>query len=281
MPQSIFKTAAPPLSDKAIAVLGIPWDTYSSFKPGAAQGPAAIRDALTAGSMNLCTEDGTDLAGDDRLCDLGNMEESDDNSLYDQISVRLNDLSNQGARVLALGGDHSITYPILRALDNRYASLNILHLDAHPDLYDTYDGNPFSHACPFSRIMESGLADRLVQVGIRTLNPHQQAQAERFDVEIIDMRSFDPHLPLSFDGPLYLSVDLDVLDPAHAPGVSHHEPGGLTTRDVLTLIQNLHSPIVGADIVELNPSRDPQGITAMAAAKLLKEITGAMLANPI
>ena len=218
MPESIFNTAATHLTDKTIAVLGVPWDTYSSFKPGAAQGPTAIRHALTAGSMNLCTENGIDLADDDRLCDLGDLTAPNADQLYDHIPERFIGLVDQGARVLALGGDHSITYPILRALDGRYASLNILHLDAHPDLYDTYDGNPLSHACPFARIMEAGLANRLVQVGIRTLNPHQQAQAERFDVEIIDMQRFESGLNLVFEGPLYLSVDLDVLDPAYAPG---------------------------------------------------------------
>ena len=103
---------------------------------------------------------------------------------------------------------------------------------------------------------------------------------ERFNVEIVDMQHWRPDRRVTLNGPLYLSVDLDVLDPAYAPGVSHPEPGGMTTRDVLTLIQNLRAPIVGADIVELNPSRDPQGITAMAAGKLCKEIAGAMLANP-
>jgi agmatinase len=274
------KSANMPFVPDTVGIIGIPWDRNSSFQPGAAQGPAAIRKALAAGSMNFCTEKGIDLKDDNRLRDMGDVAEPNDDSLYGQIAARVSTLSDQGARVLALGGDHSITYPILQGLANRYASLNILHLDAHPDLYDTYDGNPLSHACPFARIMEAGLANRLVQVGIRTRNPHQQAQAERFDVEIIDMQSFDSGLNLLFEGPLYLSVDLDVLDPAYAPGVSHHEPGGLTTREVVALIQNLQTPIVGADIVELNPSRDAQGITAMAAAKLLKEIAGAMLAIP-
>ena len=121
------------------------------------------------------------------------------------------------------------------------------------------------------------MASRLIQVGIRTMNPHQQAQAERFGVEVIDMRAWQPGLQVNLHGPVYLTLDLDVLDPAFAPGVSHHEPGGLSTRDVIRLVQGLRAPIVGADIVELNPGRDPIGITAMAAAKLLKEIAGSML----
>jgi arginase family enzyme len=159
--------------------------------------------------------------------------------------------------------------------------LNILHLDAHPDLYDELDGNRRSHACPFARIMEEKLATRLVQVGIRTMNPHQRQQAERFNVEVIDMRHWQPGIPLEFDGPVYLSLDLDVLDPAFAPGVSHHEPGGLSTREVIHLIHSLKAPLVGADIVEYNPQRDPVGMTAMTAAKLLKEVVACMIASTL
>ena len=125
--------------------------------------------------------------------------------------------------------------------------------------------------------MEENLVTRLVQVGIRTMNPHQRAQAERFGVEINEMRDWQPGTVIEFDGPVYLSLDLDVLDPAFAPGTSHHEPGGFSTREVLGIIQNLRAPVVGADIVELNPVRDPLGITAMAAAKLLKEVLALML----
>ncbi len=178
---------------------------------------------------------------------------------------------------LAVGGDHAIAYPVLKAYGARYQRLNLLQLDAHPDLYDQLDGNRLSNACPFARIMEDGLAARLVQVGIRTLNPHQRRQAERFGVEIHEMKGWRPGTVLTFDGPLYLSLDLDVLDPAFAPGVSHHEPGGLSVREVITLIQSLEAPLVGADLVELNPSRDPTGVTAMGAAKLLKEIVARML----
>jgi agmatinase len=189
------------------------------------------------------------------------------------------DLVNQDVRVLALGGDHAISLPIVRAYARRFDRLNLLHLDAHPDLYDEYEGNPFSHACPFARIMEEGLVARLVQVGIRTMNPHQWAQAEKFGVDVIDMRRRQAGFELVFDGPLYLSLDMDVLDPAFAPGVSHYEPGGLSTREVLQLLQNVTVPIVGADLVEFNPTRDPAGVTAAVAAKLLKEIVACMLAD--
>jgi agmatinase len=179
---------------------------------------------------------------------------------------------------LSLGGDHAVTLPIIQAYEKHYPELNILHFDAHPDLYDEFQGNRYSHACPFARVMEEGLIKKLVQVGIRTMTPHQQEQADRFNVTLIDMKSWPKGLSkLRFTGPVYISLDLDVLDPACAPGVSHPEPGGLRTRDVITIIQQIKAPIVGADIVEYNPLRDINGMTAMVAAKLLKELADKML----
>jgi arginase family enzyme len=126
--------------------------------------------------------------------------------------------------------------------------------------------------------MESGLAARVVQVGIRTLNAPQRRHLERFGgVEQIPMRDWTGDIDLVFDGPVYLSLDLDVLDPAFAPGVSHHEPGGMSVRDVLRILQRVHGRFVGADVVELNPSRDRDAVTAMAAAKLVKEIAARLL----
>jgi arginase family enzyme len=125
--------------------------------------------------------------------------------------------------------------------------------------------------------MEDGLAVRLIQIGIRTANPHQREQAERFKVEVHGVRRLPNLADLQLEPPLYVSIDLDVLDPAHAPGISHPEPGGLTTREVVEIIQNLPFPPVGADIVELNPDRDINGLTALVAAKLLKEVLAAML----
>ncbi len=159
----------------------------------------------------------------------------------------------------------------------QHPRLGILHLDAHPDLYDDFQGDRYSHACPFARIMEERLADRLVQVGIRTMTGHQQEQAERFGVEVFDMRRWRDGTPLRFDMPVYLSLDLDAIEPGLAPGVSHREPGGLTVRQVLHIIQSLDAPLAGADVVELNPLNDPSGISAAVAAKLVKEIAARML----
>ena len=158
-----------------------------------------------------------------------------------------------------------------------YPSLSILHFDAHGDLYDSLGGNRHSHASPFARIMEEGLAQALTQVGIRTLNDHQQTQVSKFGVKVIDMRNWSPDIDLNLSGPVYLSFDMDVLDPAFAPGVSHHEPGGFTTREVLRMIQKLDLNIVGLDLVEYNPDRDLNGVTAMTAAKIIKELLAKLL----
>jgi arginase len=261
-----------------VTVVGMPSDENSSSMRGAALAPARIRETLHSGATNLCAENGIDLGTEPRWRDLGDLELGQGAAALEQIEAAVGSLLDRDVYVLALGGDHAITYPILRAYGARYNQLNILHLDAHPDLYDEYEGNRLSHACPFARIMEEKLVSRLVQVGIRTMNPHQRAQAERFGVEVIEMRQWDPRLKLEFRGPLYLSIDLDVLDPAFAPGVSHHEPGGLSTRELLSLLQGLQTPIVGADIVELNPGRDSMGIATAAAAKLAKEMVACMLA---
>jgi arginase family enzyme len=125
--------------------------------------------------------------------------------------------------------------------------------------------------------MEEGLARRLVQVGIRTLNAHQASQAKRFGVTIVEMRAFDPDRVPIPRGPLYVSIDLDGLDPAFAPGVAHPEAGGLSVRDVVQVLHRVKGPLVGADVVELLPSADQGGRTAVAAAKLVKELAGLML----
>ena len=261
----------------SIVLVGIPSDENSSFMQGAALAPSRIREALRSGETNLSAEDGTDLGQESRWIDLGDLELGSGEVAFGQIESAVAGLLARDARVQSLGGDHAITYPILRAFGARYDDLTVLHLDAHPDLYDQFEGSRISHACPFARVMEDGLVPRLVQVGIRTMNPHQRAQADRFGVEVIEMRHWRPGLDLSLEGPLYVSIDLDVLDPAFVPGVSHHEPGGFSVRELLQLLQGLRVPVVGADIVELNPHRDVGGCTAMVAAKLLKEITSVML----
>lgn len=260
-----------------VAVLGLPSDKNSSFMCGPAQAPPRIREVLHSGESNLCAENGLDLGADGRWQDLGDLTGEEGTPTFEEIEAAVAGILARDAYLLALGGDHAITYPVLRAYAKKYGRLNVLHLDAHPDLYNEFDGNRYSHACPFARILEERLVGRLVQVGIRGTTPHQREQVERFGVEVIEMRHWQPGLDVHLKAPVYLSLDMDVLDPAFAPGVSHHEPGGMSTREVLEFIGRLRVPLVGADIVELNPERDQVGITAKAAAKFLKEIVSFML----
>jgi len=228
----------------------------------------------------MWTEDGFDLGQPGMLHDAGDLEFGEDvKAAFKLIETKVGETLDLGSPLISLGGDHSVTYPELRAFHTRYPNLTILHFDAHPDLYDVLDGNRLSHACPFARSMEEGLARRLVQVGIRTMNAHQLEQAKRFRVDVISMRELGRVAQLKLEGPLFISLDIDVLDPAFAPGISHYEPGGMSVRDVVACIQGLRVPIAGADVVEYNPTRDQHDQTAMVCGKFLKEIAAAMLRN--
>jgi agmatinase len=258
-------------------LIGIPWDVHSSFMRGAAAAPPLVRRALFSPASNMWSEFRVDLGAPGRLADAGDISLPDSADAVALIEGAVRRLVEGGGAPLAIGGDHAVTYPVLRAIGRRHPGLTILHIDAHPDLYDEFEGNRLSHACPFARIMEEGLAARLVQAGIRTMNGHQHEQGRRFGVETIDMRAWAAGSRPGIAGPVYVSIDLDGLDPAFAPGVSHREPGGLSVRDVIGLVHALPAPLVGADIVEFNPSEDPLGLTACVAAKLLKELAGRML----
>jgi len=262
-----------------VAIVGVPLDENSSFLRGASAAPDHIRQALHSPSSNLCAENGIDLGADRRWRDAGDVGTAEEQPSFSAIEDFAGGLLADGERVVTLGGDHSISYPLVRSHARVHSGLTILHLDAHPDLYDELDGSRVSHGCPFARVMEEGLATRMVSLGIRTANPHQREQAERFGVETFGPTDDVTAVLASLAPPLYLSLDLDVLDPAFAPGISHYEPGGLSTREVLEIIHSLPCPLTGADIVELNPERDVHGMTAMVAAKMLKELIAGMLAS--
>ena len=260
-----------------LAIIGIRYDENSSFTKGAADAPPQIRAALRSDAWNLTSENGTDLSDDSTFFDAGDIEPVTGSDMLSLIENSIYTLIGDGLAPISLGGDHSITHPIIRAFARKYNDLSILHFDAHPDIYDSYQGNRNSHASPFARIMEQKLVRRLVQVGVRTFTAHQREQIKKFGVETIEMRNITPDLQLEFDSPVYISFDVDALDPAFAPGVSHREPGGLSTRQAIDLIQRLKGRVVGADIVEFNPRMDPLHITGTVCAKLFKEIAAKML----
>jgi agmatinase len=267
----------PPEPRAKLAIIGIRYDENSSFTKGAADAPPQIRAALRSDAWNLTSENGTDLSGDSTFFDAGDIEPVPGSDMSSLIENSVHTLIADGLAPISLGGDHSITHPIVRAFARKYRDLSVLHFDAHPDIYDSYQGNRSSHASPFARIMEQRLVKRLVQVGIRTFTADQREQVRKFGVESIEMRNLTPGLQLEFDSPVYISFDVDALDPAFAPGVSHREPGGLSTRQAIDLLQRLKGQVVGADIVEFNPRMDPLHITGTVCAKILKEIAARML----
>jgi arginase len=262
-----------------VVILGVPADDRSSFARGAAAAPDVIRAAFLSSSSNLTAENGIDLEAPGLLADCGDLPLG---GLFDAAAIEAGAVAVLacGAALVALGGDHAVSYPLLRAHAGRHGrGLSILHVDAHPDLYEDFVGDRFSHACPFARILEEGLVSRLVQVGIRGANRAQQAQAARYGVEVVDMDAWASGTRPQLEGEWYLSIDLDGLDPAFAPGVSHREPGGLSTRELLHLVRHAGGRLVGADVVEYNPSRDVGDLTARVAAKLLKEVCGRLAAG--
>ena len=260
-------------------LLGIPLDHNSSFLRGPAAAPLRIREALRSDAWNSWSETRVDLGVPGSYEDAGDLCDMEAADAFDRIRRAIQQILEHKKRPLSLGGDHSVTYPILSALGKCVPGVTLVHFDAHPDLYASYENNPHSHASLFARIMEKGLVRRLVQIGIRTLNAHQQEQAKKFGVEIFEMSRLPNFARLKLAGPIYVSFDLDVLEPGLAPGISHWEPGGMTTRQAIDYIHALPGPIVGADVVEFNPVRDPSGMTAMVAAKIAKELLGKMIAG--
>ncbi len=263
--------------DGTPTLLGLPYDASSSFLRGTAGAPPLIRQALHSPAGNSWTETAVDLDAEGALADAGDVPlGASPAEARAKIEESVRTLLESGARPILLGGDHSITYPVIRAVRWFHPRLSVLHFDAHPDLYPEFAGDRYSHACPFARVMEEGLADQLVQVGIRATTAVQRAQAERYGVEVIDMDAWMSGRRPAVRHPVYVSIDVDGFDPAFAPGVGHREPGGLTVREVLTVLHVLSVPIVGADVVEFNPAQDATGVTASVCAKLVKELAGKM-----
>ena len=274
---STVKSATPAAAKPGTpAILGIPFDANSSYLRGSAGAPSEIRSAMHSSSSNYWTELGVDLGVEGSFYDAGNLKFSLRES-FGCIEHEVGKLMDLGYRPILLGGDHSITLPIVSAVGKRIPNLTIIHFDAHPDLYDELEGNRMSHACPFARIMEQKYATRLIQVGIRALTGHQREQAARFGAEVVEMRQLPAIERMAVEDPVYISFDMDVLDPAFAPGLSHREPGGMSVREAITHLHAITGRIVAADIVEFNPAQDVSHMTAVVAAKLLKELLGKML----
>lgn len=260
-----------------IALHGFAWDASSSYARGPAQGPAAIRSNLYSDHSSALSLDGTDIKSAIAAYDFDGLP-GDATEARDAMTARVSASLDAGLKPLSLGGDHSITYPILKAVAAHHGPVDILHIDAHLDLYDELEGDLFSHACPFRRAIEDGLVRNLVQIGIRSAPPEHLAFGAQHGVVSLGSEQIEDIPWERLTAPLYMTIDLDGLDPAFAPGVSHIEPGGLTSREVIRLIHKLPASPVGADVVELNPSRDINLMTTHLAVRLVKELAAAMSA---
>lgn len=265
-------------STAAVRLVALPTSRHSSHLRAPPGTPQGIVRALCRDEGNPFTENGHDLSDSRLLQSLGALDADVEDDVARIRTVAAAAFA-QGRRALFVGGDHAVTYPIVAGLHDARGPVTLVHVDAHPDLYDELGGDRHSHACPFARIMESGLAAGLWQYGIRTLNPHQRAQVTRFGVHCGEMRERAHWRLPPGPGPFYVSIDLDGLDPAFAPGVAHREPGGLNVREVLDLVAALPGPVIGADVVEYLPQRDVDGLTQVVAAKLVRELAGRLLAD--
>ena len=250
-----------------VTIFGVPYDSTTCFRPGARFGPDGIRffsENLEEYSLAL----GKSLEEVD-FCDAGNLEvPADPEGMVDSVYSFV-----KGVEVpVLLGGEHSVTYPVVKALSERYANLTVVHFDAHADLRDSYSGTPYSHACVMKRVLDLGVS--VVQVGIRSATKEEaELRRQNPNITVVDSLSELLFLLPRLGTPLYFSVDIDFFDPSYAPGTGTPEPPGASPVEFFDLIYKLPAvSVVGFDVVEVSPPYDPSGITQMLAAKIVREL---------
>ncbi|HEY2042904.1 MAG TPA: agmatinase [Jatrophihabitans sp.] len=290
----------PRLSDVGhadVAVLGVPFDSGVSYRPGARFGPGAIRAGsklLRPYHPALDIEPWSVL----QIADAGDaaVNPFDLGEAINQIEATADATYDNADRLITIGGDHTIALPLLRAAHRRYGPVALIHFDAHLDTWDTYFGAPYTHGTPFRRASEEGLlaTDHAVHVGIRgplyartDLTDDRKLGFATVSTDDVARRGVDEAIDRIRERvgshPIYLSIDIDVLDPAHAPGTGTPEPGGLTTRELQIMLRGLTDlTIIGADVVEVAPAYDHAELTALAAANVVYEYLGlfALQASP-
>ncbi|MEO5710302.1 MAG: agmatinase [Nocardioidaceae bacterium] len=269
-----------------VAIVGVPFDSGVTYRPGARFGPSYIRQGSRLLRPYNPALDVAPFAGV-QVVDAGDIAANpfDIPAALEQIEAGVRDLSADGRSVVLLGGDHTVALPALRALHAQYGPLAMVHFDAHLDTWDTYFEAPYTHGTPFRRAWDEGLLDpdRTMHVGIR--GSLYSAQDLRDDAamgfKIVHAREMDRYgvdrviqmiRDRVGDAPVYVSIDIDVLDPGFAPGTGTPEAGGLTSRELLALVRGFEGTrLVGADVVEVSPPYDHAEITAVAAANLVYE----------
>ncbi len=266
-----------------VAIIGVPFDSSVSYRPGARFGPAHIRQ-----SSRLLRPHNPALRIDPfrvlQVVDAGDIAVNPF-SIQQAIAEIESSVRAMDATLLTLGGDHTIALPLLRAAHANHGPLAVLHFDAHLDTWDTYFGEPYTHGTPFRRAAEEGLIDQQhsMHVGIRGPLYDKRDLPDTADLgfDTIHCVEFENGVDAAAermrerlgDRPVYLSVDIDVLDPAHAPGTGTPEAGGMTSRELLAMLRALAgAQVIGADIVEVAPAYDHAEITGIAAAHVAYEI---------
>lgn len=277
-----------------VAVLGVPFDSGVTYRPGARFGPSHIRQASRLLKPYNPQLDVSPFAGQ-QVVDAGDVAANpfDIAAAVREIESAASELVDGGAKLITLGGDHTIAYPLLRAHHRRYGPVALLHFDAHLDTWDTYFDAPMTHGTPFRRAAEEGLfvPGHSAHVGIRgsLYSPNDLVEDEGFGFTVVHCAEFErrstddvvEQLRAAIgDRPLYVSIDVDVLDPAHAPATGTPEAGGMTSRELLAVIRGLDGAnLVGADIVEVSPAYDHAEITGVAAANLAYELISLLAKN--
>jgi agmatinase len=282
------------VSDVDVAVLGVPFDSGVSYRPGARFGPSHIRE-----SSRLLRPYNPALQvapfGSQQVADAGDLGVNpfSIDEAIGEIERGARGLLERARRVLMLGGDHTVALPMLRALSARHGPLAVVHFDAHLDTWDTYFGAAYTHGTPFRRASEEGLLDRsgCLHAGIRGPLYSDADLAQDIglgfqvvsapDMDVVGVAGLVERIRQRVGGrPVYVSVDIDVLDPAHAPGTGTPEAGGLSSRELLATLRSFGSlNLVGADIVEVAPAYDHAQITGIAAAHAAYELLSAMAAS--
>lgn len=274
-------------TDLDVCFVGVPFDLGTSNRSGTRLGPRQIRaESVLLRPYNMATR----AAPFDslRVADVGDIA-INPYSLPDsiiRIETACSALIANGCRPITLGGDHTISLPLLRAMHQRYGKVGLIHVDAHSDVNDTMFGEKIAHGTPFRRAVEEGLLDckRVAQIGLRgtgyTAEDFDWSRQQGFRVVQAEECWYRSLLPLMEEirarvgsGPVYLSFDIDGIDPAYAPGTGTPEIAGLTVPQALEIIRSLRGlDLVGADLVEVSPPYDPQGTTALLAANLAFEM---------
>lgn len=277
-----------------VAIVGIPFDTGVSYRPGARFGPSHVRESSRLLRPYNPAQDVSPFA-EAQVVDAGDIPANpfDIGEAVADIETAATDLGARVDRIVSVGGDHTIALPLLRALTKKHGPVAVLHFDAHLDTWDTYFGAPITHGTPFRRASEEGLIDLTASCHVGTRGPLYSKQDldddERLGFSIvssvdIEERGIEAAIERVRrrvgDRPLYISIDIDVLDPAHAPGTGTPEAGGMTSRELLRMLRALSDlDVVGADVVEVSPAYDHAQLTGIAASHVVYELVTLMAAR--